>query len=324
MVSISVKAPAKLNLFLLVLNKRQDGFHDIATLFERIDLSDKITLKKRKDNRVVVSCDCPQVPRGNKNIVYKAVDLLKKRFLVKEGLNISIEKNIPVAAGLGGGSSDAAAVILALNKLWQLKLKKNDLLKIACKIGADVPFFITDSRFSLSLQPKQTFKAINTRLRLWHIMVTPKVSLSTKRVFEQFDRLKQPGFKPFYGRAIAPNLTLTKNGKNVNMFTPLEKATREQSSLTVLTRLLAKSDKVFGLKFVVRGHFNSLEPAAELLTPQINKIKRELLCLGADSVGMSGSGPSVFAIMRSRKEGERFQKRLSRFKDWRTFIVRTF
>ena len=308
MISISVKAPAKLNLFLLVLNKRQDGFHDIATLFERIDLFDKITLKKSKDNRIIVSCDNPQVPRDNKNIVYKAADILRKRFLIREGLNISIEKNIPVAAGLGGGSSDAAAVLLALNKLWQLKLEKKALLKIAAEIGADVPFFITGSRFSLSLQPQQSFKPINTRLRLWHILVVPKISLSTKRVFEQFDRLKQPGFNRVLGGVLSPNLTLTKKGKNVNM----------------LTRLLAKSGKFSNYGFVTRSHFNSLEPAAYVLTAQINKIKRELLRLGACSVGMSGSGPSVFAIVGSRKEGEGFKKRLSRFKDWRTFIARTF
>lgn len=308
MISISVKAPAKLNLFLLVLNKRQDGFHDIATLFERIDLFDRITLKKRKDDKIIVFCDSPQVPQGDNNIVYKAVDLLRKRFSIREGLDISIEKNIPVAAGLGGGSSDAAAVLLALNKLWQLKLEKKDLLKIAGKIGADVPFFITGSRFSLSLQPQQSFKPVNTRLRLWHILVTPKVSLSTKRVFEQFDRLKQPGFKPVLGRTLAPNLALTRKGKNVNM----------------LTRLLAKSGKIRGYGLAIRMHFNSLEPAADVLTLQINKIKRELLRLGAESVGMSGSGPSVFAILRSRKEGVGFQKRLSRFKGWRTFIARTF
>jgi 4-diphosphocytidyl-2-C-methyl-D-erythritol kinase len=324
MISISIKAPAKLNLFLLVLDKRQDGFHDIATLFERIDLFDRITLKRRKDDKITVSCDSPQVPRGNNNIVYKAVDLLRKRFLIREGLDISIEKNIPVAAGLGGGSSDAAAVLLALNKLWQLKLDKNDLLKIAGKIGADVPFFITGSRFSLSLQPQQSFKPINTGLRLWHILVTPKVSLSTKRVFEQFDRLKQPGFKPVLGRTLAPNLTLTRKGKNVNMFTPLKKVPGEKNSLTGLTRLLAKSGKIRGYGLAIRVHFNSLEPAADVLTPQINKIKKELLRLGAESVGMSGSGPSVFATLKSRKEGERFQKRLSRFKGWRTFIARTF
>lgn len=308
MISISVRAPAKLNLFLHVYDKRPDGYHNIRTLFERINLFDTITLKKIKDSRIIVSCNSREVPGGRQNLAYKAALALKNRFRIKEGLKITIGKDIPVAAGLGGGSSDAASVLLALNKLWQLKLDKVEILNIAAGLGADVPFFITNYSLSLSDQPQQIFKPLRVNSALWHILVVPKVKLSTKRVFEQFDRLKQPGLKAVSRGLPSPKLTLTKKGKDVN----------------IITRLLTKMDGWQDSSQATRIHYNSLENAAILCTPEIGKIMQELLYLRPVSIGMSGSGPSVFAIIDSRKEGERIKEKFSRFKSWRTFVVRTF
>ena len=138
---IRLSSPAKLNLFLKVLNKRPDGFHNISTVFERIDLSDEILLKLNPSGGIRIDCVHPQVPGGPKNLVYQAAKLLRDDFRVKEGVDIYIKKNIPVAAGLGGGSGNAATVLKGLNELWELRLSRPQLLSYARRLGSDVAFF---------------------------------------------------------------------------------------------------------------------------------------------------------------------------------------
>ncbi|PIU83199.1 MAG: 4-(cytidine 5'-diphospho)-2-C-methyl-D-erythritol kinase, partial [Elusimicrobia bacterium CG06_land_8_20_14_3_00_38_11] len=145
MVEIKLKANAKINLFLDILNKRKDGYHNIRTIFQEISLTDEIYVREIK-NGIKIFCAHPKVPTNKTNLVYKAADLLKKHSGIKKGILIKIKKNIPVGGGLGGGSSDAAAVLKGLNKLWNLKLTKNQLAGIGKKIGADVPFFIYGGR----------------------------------------------------------------------------------------------------------------------------------------------------------------------------------
>ena len=115
---LTVLSPAKLNLVLDVLKKRPDGFHELRTVFERISLADRITLTRNAGGKIRVRCAHPQVPRGPGNLAFKAAALLKENFPIKDGVDINIIKNIPVAAGLAGGSSNAAAVLLGLNRLW--------------------------------------------------------------------------------------------------------------------------------------------------------------------------------------------------------------
>jgi 4-diphosphocytidyl-2-C-methyl-D-erythritol kinase len=294
MPGLHVKAAAKLNLYLRVLGKRPDGFHDIQTVFERINLFDKLVFRESKGKAIKICCDCPHVPTGKDNLVYKAADALRKKFSIKQGLQIFIEKAIPPGAGLGGGSSDAAATLLGLNHLWQLRLDKKELINIAATIGADVPFFITNSEFCLAEQPRQKFSRIKTGLKLWHILVVPKNNLSTALVYKQFDRLQRRESR------------LTKPKGDVKIMASLIKSSQEKQS-----ELFAK------------GLYNDLEQAAITLLPQILTIKQTLYSLGINAVAMSGSGSSVFGILRSRKEGEHFRRRLGKFKDWRIFIVRT-
>ncbi|MFH1645089.1 MAG: 4-(cytidine 5'-diphospho)-2-C-methyl-D-erythritol kinase [Candidatus Omnitrophota bacterium] len=141
--SITVKAPAKINLFLDVLNKRPDGYHNIVTIFQRIALYDTIKVKKTA-KYISLLCDSSDVPSGKNNIVYKAAKLMRAELGIKDGLDITLKKRIPVCAGLGGGSSDAAAVIKAINLIFNLNLSPGRLRAIAANVGADVPFFLTD------------------------------------------------------------------------------------------------------------------------------------------------------------------------------------
>jgi len=346
MQSISVKAPAKLNLFLLVLNKRPDGYHSINTLFERIDLCDNITITRRSDSNILVSSRSSQVAKGRANLAYKSAQALRKRFSIKEGINIYIEKNIPIGAGLGGGSSDAAATILALNRMWKLKLGKFELTKIAGQIGSDVPFFIQDSRFCFAKGRGERLEQLKVGIKLWHILVVPKVCLSTKRVYDRFDSLQKAESKGGSPKISSLRAALTKQAKDVNMFTPLDKKSKSyltgftppEKGAPVFTRgrkidnslkgllifLANNQERLRRLSLFVRTNYNSLEPAAGYFTPQIGKIKRILYSLGIEAAGMSGSGPSVFGILNSRKEGEYLRRRLAKFKNWRTFVVRTF
>ncbi|MDD5688460.1 MAG: 4-(cytidine 5'-diphospho)-2-C-methyl-D-erythritol kinase [Elusimicrobia bacterium] len=182
MAEVKLKANAKVNLFLDVLNKRKDGYHNIKTIFQEISLSDDIFIREIKKG-IKIFCSNPKIPTGKKNLVYKAADLLKKYFNIKKGLEIKIKKRIPIGAGLGGGSSDAAAVLKGLNKLWNLKISKNIIIKMAKQIGADVPFFIEGGR-CLATGIGDKLKKIPVKDE-FYVIVKPNFEISTKFVYSR-------------------------------------------------------------------------------------------------------------------------------------------
>ena len=139
MTSIKLAAPAKVNLFLKVLNKRKDGYHNILTVFERISLADTISISKAPAG-IAVKCDRFVTRRPEDNIAYKAAELIIRREGIKSGVRIEIKKAVPIGAGLGGGSSDAAAVLMGMNKLFGLGLSRDRLIGLSAVLGADVPF----------------------------------------------------------------------------------------------------------------------------------------------------------------------------------------
>ncbi len=268
--TLRLLSPAKLNLFLRVNFKRTDGFHDLTTLFERISLCDEITFKPNSKGVIRIFCAHPHVPRDERNLVYQAADLLKKDFSVKQGVDISIVKNIPVAAGLGGGSSNAATALLAFNQLWRLALPFSALLAYAKKLGSDVPFFLYDCAWAVGTNRGDVIKKIRTGTNLWHVLVVPRIKVYTRKVFE--------------------NLKLTKKNADVN----------------ILRRALEKNDllKAGGLLF------NDLETALVRLHPNLLRIKKRLEKLGAQGVCFSGSGPSVFGLAQSKKDAEKIRSTL--------------
>ena len=180
---LTVHSPAKLNLVLDVLGKRPDGFHELRTIFERISLADQITLTRNKSGKIHIRCAHPHVPKGPGNLVFKAAEMLSRDFSVSEGLDIDIIKNIPVAAGLAGGSSNAAAVLSGLNRLWQLGLKMPELAGYASRLGSDVAFFLYDTSYGLGTGRGELIKPLDIRTKLWHVLVTPRVKIYTKDVF---------------------------------------------------------------------------------------------------------------------------------------------
>lgn len=284
---------AKVNLYLKVINKRRDNYHTLNTIFERISLADKIIIKPRKDSLIKVSCDNKSVPQDEPNLCFKAAKLLRDKFKPLSGLDIKITKRIPVGAGLGGGSSNAAAVLMGLNKLWGLKLSKTRLAKFAGKAGSDVAFFVYDSPFAIGRGRGEKIKPLNIlkKARLWHILVVPKIHVSTPLIYKKYDH--------FSG--------LTKPVSNVKLLTSV---------------LAEKSYNYSLLKPVLL--FNSLEEVTIRLYPEVKRIKDALLKLGLDRVLMSGSGPAVFAITPSFKNALKLAEILrKKERTWQVFVVKT-
>ncbi len=181
-----VYSPAKLNLYLEVLNKRSDGYHNIYTIFEKIALLDKIEIKSRPDNIIKIISDSPDIPKDKNNIVDRAALFLKKDFNISDGVNIKIKKNIPVGAGLGGGSANGAAVLIALDKFWKLNLSISGLLKYAARLGSDVAFFLYKESFAIGSGRGERIKPIKAAgKKFWHIVVVPRVKALTKDVYRE-------------------------------------------------------------------------------------------------------------------------------------------
>ena len=281
---LTVSSPAKLNLVLDVLGKRPDGFHELRTIFERISLADQITLTRNKTNKISIRCAHPHVPRGSGNLVFKAAMLLFEDFHISDGLNINIIKNIPVAAGLAGGSSNAAAVLSGLNRLWQLGLSRAQLVNYAARLGSDVAFFLYNTSYALGQGRGERIQPINVKTKLWHVLVTPRVKMYTKDVFS---RLK---------------LNLTNKKDNVNILLPF----------------LRKGD----LGRLAGALSNDLEPAILSLRPDFIYLKKKLLAASAIGVCFSGSGPSVYALAKSHKHALSLRAHFDR-RYTQAFVVNT-
>ena len=283
---------AKLNLYLEVLNKRKDNYHNIRTVFERIGLSDKIILKSRRDKKIKIICNLPQVPKDNTNLCYRSAKLLQDVFEVNKGADIKIIKHIPLASGLGGGSSNAAAVLWGLNKIWRLGLSCARLLDLAKKIGSDVPFFLYDRPFAEGRSRGDRISpmpALN-KVRLWHILVVPGIKVSTPLIYRKWDLERT------------------------------FKLTKPKCDVKILTLAIRKKD----LGLMGKALFNSLEQVSAKLYPEITRIKEKLKIKGVKSILMSGSGPAIFGIVLLRKEAVSLSKQLkSENRFWQVFVTRT-
>ena len=286
--SIQLFSPAKINLFLHVLGRRPDGFHNLETLFERIDLGDTITLKEIPEGiRLKVSTS--SIPSDEKNLAWKAARLLQERYQVARGVQIHLRKRIPVAAGLGGGSSNAATVLLGLNRLWKLRLTQKKLLELASELGSDVPFFILDTPLALGSGRGEILKKVSPPKRpIWHCLVKPSFGISTKEAYEGL---------------------------------PVKRLTPPKADVRMLLHSIYQGDsrRVSGLLT------NSLEVYLNNRVTTILKIKKELIRHGALGSLMSGSGSTVFGIFRSKMEAARAMKILkSQNQSWQIFTASTW
>jgi 4-diphosphocytidyl-2-C-methyl-D-erythritol kinase len=253
--SIEIRSYAKINWTLDVLHRREDGFHEIRTIYQTVSLHDTLALIKT-DGIIEVLCEDSRVPCDETNLAYKAAESLREAAGISKGARIEIDKRIPVAAGLGGGSSNAAATLLALVKLWQIEIDDRTLFGIAAILGSDVPFFLIGGT-ALGVGRGEEVYRIEQAESEHVLLVNPRFAVSTREAYEKLSRLTMPW-----------------------------------SALNIPFTLLAAKG-VSGLPLVAR---NDLEEAVLAAHPEIAEVKRRLLSLGARHAQMSGSGATVFGV----------------------------
>lgn len=308
--SLSLKAPAKINWFLKVIGLRGDGFHEIQSLIQKVTLYDILTIRPAKDLVLKTSRSVGTIPT-TQNLVYKAARLLRERCGVKSGAHIYLMKHIPVSAGLGGGSSDAAAALIGLNKLWGLNLSHKEIAVYACELGSDVPFFLDGPlAFIEGRGEKITTIKINRQLDI--LIVKPPVTVSTAWAFNSYKLSVMSNELKKRQHSSLPLAGLTKKEKkpdNIKLFIKnLEKAGLQ----------LPEGKNI--LNFVPSVFSNDLEAPVVRRFPVIAEIKRGLLEEGAMFSMMSGSGAAVFGVFESAEKARNASKV---FKDCWTAVVKT-
>lgn len=187
---MQVWCPAKVNLYLRVVGRRPDGYHELVTVMQPLTLADALTVTLAGEG-ITLKCDRPELPQGEENLVWRAARQFQEETGLTKGVRLSLSKRIPVAAGLGGGSSDAAGALLALNELTGKPLSQDRLHRLASRLGADVPFFL--GRGSAVGRGTGTQLSAVTLLPYWYLLVNPGVPLSTRWVYENLDLAGLPG-----------------------------------------------------------------------------------------------------------------------------------
>jgi 4-diphosphocytidyl-2-C-methyl-D-erythritol kinase len=278
--SLELEAHAKVNLTLEVLGKRDDGYHDIVSIMQTIDLHDTVKLKPSED--ITLTCDDPALS-GENNLAFIAAQKLKEATGTDSGVEIDIEKQIPVSAGLGGGSSDAAAVLNGLNQLWDLDLELAELEQIAAEIGSDVPFFLSGGTALVQGRGEHVVPLANANIQ-WMVVVSPETDLPDKTA-----RL--------YGEIVDSDHTRG-----------------------VLTHKLAGRIRGGG-DAPAQFFFNVFEAYAGKVFPEYPAIRDTFRGLGAMGILMSGAGPSMFALAPSREVGVAWQLMLQMQHGYRSFLV---
>ncbi len=257
----TILSPAKVNLFLKVVSKRPDGYHNIVSIVDIISLFDVIHVEEIPDDTIIIKDDKGILPQDMANTMYRSVVSLKERFKISSGVNIYIEKHIPIGSGLGGPSSNAATVLKELAKIWKISIGETEFYEIGKSIGADVPLFLYGKPCIM--------RGIGDEIspielpNLWYLIVYPNTSISTRRVYKNL------------------KIVLTKKQNDI--------------------KLVAKFNNVREVYAILE---NDLEKVGILLCPVIQTIKDRLIQAGAGGTLMSGSGSSVFGILKMKEQNE--------------------
>lgn len=261
--SITLKAKAKINLTLDVIGKRENGYHDLQMIMQTINLHDTIKIKKTKSPGIRLICNLPWLPTDERNIAYKAAKLFFEYSGIDGSVYINIYKRIPVSAGLAGGSTDAAAVLIGLNKIYHTNFSKRKLMELGVKLGADVPFCIMRGTV-LAEGIGEVLTPLKSLPYTYVLLAKPPISVSTAGVYKslQLDEIKEHPDTDAMVQAI-----------------------KEENS-----------------DFVVHNMVNVLENVTIQENPQIQEIKQRMLEKGAISAMMSGSGPTVFGIFKTKDD----------------------
>lgn len=267
------KAPAKINLTLDVLYKRPDGFHEVEMVMTTVDLADRISLRVIPSDKIVIKTSDSFIPNDRRNLAYQAAEILRNTYRITEGVEITIEKSIPAAAGLAGGSSDAAATLRGLNRLWNLDLSMEELAELGAQIGSDIPFCVYGGT-ALATGRGERIQKLPSPPNCWVILAKPAISVSTATVYGDFN----------VEQAIHPN--------TARMIEALE--TKDYKTMCQTLE-------------------NGLESVTMSLYPEVAVLKEKMLKFGADAALMSGSGPTVFGFVESEAKVSRVYNGLKGF-----------
>ncbi|MBM4053581.1 MAG: 4-(cytidine 5'-diphospho)-2-C-methyl-D-erythritol kinase [Planctomycetes bacterium] len=277
---IKIAAPAKINLFLEILGKRPDGYHEIETVMQKVCLYDYIYMENNED--MELSCSNPELETGEDNLVVKAVRLLQKESGIYRGIKIFLEKNIPIGAGLGGGSSDAAATLFGINRLWRLGYDSERLMSFAARLGSDIPFFIGENT-AICRGRGEIIQPFPIKTKYYYVIIYPKFAVSTATAYKNF------------------KIALTKNLKDVTFFL----RSLESGDADLLGTCL----------------HNRLEDVVFKLYPQLEEIKQKLKKLDFCGVLLSGSGSAVYGLCRRESEAKNIGQNVKTFGFGDVFVV---
>lgn len=272
---LSLQAPAKINLYLRIVGRRPDGYHLLDTLMQKIRLYDEVELALRPDG-VSLECSGESVPMSKENLVARAAELFlqvsrKRRARSEAGVHIKLTKRIPVAAGLGGGSSDAAATLRGLNELHGMPCSDDELASLGLQLGADVPFFLADTAAARATGVGEVLEPVASISHLSIVLVNPGFPVSTRWVYQTFALTKGEEFS-----------NLIPSQKDASAMMPL----RGPHETMALPSLMG----------------NDLEAVTIAKYPEVDSIKDVMLQNGAARALMSGSGPTVFGLFAERQE----------------------
>ncbi len=262
---IVINAMAKINLGLDVLRRRENGYHDVKMIMQTVNICDTLEFVKREDEQIIIKTNKRNLPTDENNLIYKAVKLLSEKCNITQGVEITLTKRIPIAAGMAGGSTDAAAALEGINKLFELGLAKDELKELGVKIGADVPYCI-EGGTALSEGIGEVLSPLPAAPDCFVVVAKPGIGVSTKYVYENLHANELKHHPDIDGMAEA----------------------------------IRKGD----LEGICKRMENVLETVTEKKYPVIAEIKRLLKDAGALNALMSGSGPTVFGIFTDGGKAE--------------------
>ena len=272
MKKVSVQANAKINLFLNVLGRRDDQYHDIQTVLQNVSISDQLLFEKHAHG-IVIESSSGELPKKSGNTVYQAVRCLQRTFPRRiEGLKVCIDKRIPLGSGLGGGSTDAAAAFVAVDRLWELGLSMEQMRAMATEVGMDVAFFLPGGCAVARGRGEQITAVVHDAL-FFVVVVYPGFAISTRKAYARYDT--------------------TVSGP------------AQVDAATLLAALRSGSIEELG-----GALFNTFEQVLASAYPELGKIKAQLVELGCAGALLSGSGSAVYGLVREREVGEAIVKRL--------------
>ncbi|CAG7914894.1 MULTISPECIES: 4-(cytidine 5'-diphospho)-2-C-methyl-D-erythritol kinase [Mammaliicoccus] len=257
-------APAKINLTLDTLYKREDGYHEVEMIMTTIDLNDRLTFECRDDGEIIIDVEHNFVPSDHRNLAYKAAKLMQDRYNIKKGVKISLEKSIPISAGLAGGSSDAAATFRGLNELWGINESLETLSELASEIGSDISFCIY-GKTALCQGRGEKITHLPKPPSAWVVIAKPDIGVSTPEIYGALDL---------------------------------------ENKDEVQTQACLKAIENNDYASMCQSLGNSLEKVTMQLYPEVEKLKNTMSNTGVDAALMSGSGPTIYGFVQKERQAK--------------------